>query len=668
MGHYLLVIVGLCLSAIIYWGSERRARGVFFHIFWISGVLLILLSFYFYQSITLFDQDLKPFPLYQKTILIGFFSLIISRIMAVIFGKSAVYAELAEERQQRAISEITQLAASSGSLMELLNFSLDKIISILKMSAGAAHIFHAARQNLVLGSYIGLSARMARRLETLGLDDTAIGRTARNRRLLIIRNLRLSHDYEIFGGRTEGFTHMALIPIVSNGQHWGVITLFGRGPYRPGKLRVDLLEQFGEQLGAALVFGRKMRFTANSLENSRAFLGSLGDELYVTSRLVGTGQGAIRGITWTLARILGGDRFDLVEKSGDVWQIVLSSEPDAAGRKLNLDDQLDVDIETAPSGLINWNQNPPFKEFAERRSYAFCAMPDKTAILFIRMESRRSPAVDFEFFYNACKIIQGLSLRLLDTEKPGKKPGAVRPRSVTVKRSAETSGVLDQISEKFEKIGGDLDKLIDDYSDFDGEPGMKSLISWLETIKQSADEGKDVARIFSVPAEERSAVKPSSRPKKTAQKAVTGENAGTEMATRKKVLRETKPIRILAVDSQDVIRELLTSMLTGMGYDATVVSESKEAIGEFRKAADENSKYEIVVADNVLDTISGLELSSKLKEIDPGMGFILISGWGQEPEQTEIDSSGVDRVLRKPFRIEQLSEVIGDLLREHSSA
>ncbi len=668
MGHYLLVILGLCFSAIIYWGSDRRARGIIFHIFWISGLFLILLSLYFYESITLFDQDLKPFPLYQKIILIGFCCLIISRILAIIIGKSAIYAELAEERQQRAISEITQLAASSGSLMELLNFALDKIISILKMSAGAAHIFHAARQNLVLGSYIGLSARMARRLEMLGLDDTAIGRTAKNKRLLIIRNLRLSHDYEIFGGKSDGFTHMALIPIVSYGEHWGVITLFGRGPYRPGKLRVDLLEQFGEQLGAALVLGRKMRSTANSLENARAFLGSLGDEIYVTSRLAGTGQGAIRGITWTLTRILGGDRFDLVEKPGRTWKIILSSEPDAAGRVLNFNDQLDLDIETAPSGLISWNQNPPFKEFAERRSYVFCAMPDKTSILFIRMESRRSRSIDFEFFYNACKIIQGLSLRLTDSGKQARKSRIDSIRSVTLKRGPETSEAMEQISGKFEKIGGDLEKLIDDYSGPDGDPGMKSLISWLEIIKQSASEGKDATRLFSIPAKAGSAERPSTPPEAGPQKAAGRENIAIERITKKEDSQKAKPTRILAVDSQDVIRELLTSMLTGMGYDAVVVSESKEAISEFQKAADENKGFEIVVADNVLDRISGLDLSAKLKEIDPQISFVLISGWGQEPEQSEISESGVDRVLRKPFRIEQLSEVIGDLLQEKSSA
>ena len=216
MEYYILALIGLCLAALIYWGSEKRSRGIVFHIFWILGVLLIFASLALFQSITMFDQDLDSFPLYRIAILAGLGSLIISRFLAIILGKSAIYAELAEERQQRAISEITQLAASTGSLMELLNFAVDKIISILGMAGGAIHIFHAARQNLVLGSYMGLSARMARRLETLGLEDTAIGRTIRNKRLLIIRNLRLSQDYEIFGGKADGFTHMALIPIVSN--------------------------------------------------------------------------------------------------------------------------------------------------------------------------------------------------------------------------------------------------------------------------------------------------------------------------------------------------------------------------------------------------------------------------------------------------------------------
>lgn len=660
MGHYLLTILGFCFAVIVYWGSDRRARGILFHVLWFTGLIMLLLSLFFYQSITLFDQDLRQFPLYQKLNLIGYGLLIICRVLAIIMGKSAIYKELAEERQQRAISEITQLAASSGSLMELLNFAIDKIINILNMSAGAVHIYHAARQNLVLGSYIGLSPRMARRLETLGLEDTAIGRTARNKRLLIIRNLRLSHDYEVFGGKTEGFTHMALIPIASFGEQWGVISILGKGSYQPGKLRVDLLEQFGEQLGSALVLGRRMRSTINSLENSRAFISSLGDELFVTSRLAGTGRGAVRGITWTLTRILGGDRFDLVEKSGVNWKINLSSEPEAVGKELTLNHQLDIDITAAPSGLISWNQDPPFEEFAERRSYAFCAMPDKTEVLFIRMEGRRKSSVDFEFFYNACKIIHGLSLRLIEPGKPGREI----PGTLLLKRGPESAASVEKASGKFKKISSDLEKLIGDYSGADGGPELKSLISWLELINESAHEGVDFLRELTSSGEKKIAKK-AARPRKKA--GITRASATERMRDKEKPA-ESAPVRILAVDSQDVIRDLLTGMLGGMGYDAVVVAESETAISEFHKARESKDGFRMVIADNVLDNISGLELSVRLKEIDPAISFILIAGWGQDPEPSEIENSGVDRVLKKPFRIEQLAEVIGKLLGESQSA
>ena len=70
MGHYLLTILGLCFAVMVYWGSDKRARGILFHVLWLSGLILLLLSLFFYQSITLFDQDLKQFPLYQQLSLV----------------------------------------------------------------------------------------------------------------------------------------------------------------------------------------------------------------------------------------------------------------------------------------------------------------------------------------------------------------------------------------------------------------------------------------------------------------------------------------------------------------------------------------------------------------------------------------------------------------------
>ncbi len=148
---------------------------------------------------------------------------------------------------------------------------------------------------------------------------------------------------------------------------------------------------------------------------------------------------------------------------------------------------------------------------------------------------------------------------------------------------------------------------------------------------------------------------------------IPSKNASTKVA-KKKALKVPKAIRVLAVDSQDVIRELLTGMLTGMGYDPVVVADSSGAIKEFEQAIVNGNSYKIVIADNLLDNISGLELAAKFKAIDPEINYILISGWGQEPKQSEIIKNGIDKVLKKPFRIEQLSKAIADLMAESSSS
>ncbi len=773
MSYYLMSAAGLSLSALFFWDSGRTERRLLFYLFWTAGNLSLIIGLILFNYVTLFDQDLQALPYFHIALLAGFALLIIARIAAIFYDKSSYDSIIAEERQQRAISEITQLAASSGSLIELLNFSLDKMVNMLGMSAGAIHIFHTARQNMVLGSYNGLSARLARRMETLELDQTAIGRTAKNKRLLIIRNLRFSPDYEFFGGRIDKFTHAALIPVISEGEHWGVASLFGKGAYRPGKLKVDLLEQFGEQLGAALVLGRRMRTTLTSADNMKALLNSLGDELYIKSKIARSGEGVARGVAWSLTRILGGDRFDIAVKNEDSWRISLSSEPETIGQALTRNSDLKYEFETVPSGILAWDQPPPFREFVERRPYLFCCLPDKNYRMFIRLESRRRSTVDFEFFYNAGRIVHGLSkLMKADLpssllESPAIKPAESRASNgISPKEAAKLAG---KVSGTLERIAGDLEKLIGDYSSSDSGSDLKSLVGWLEVIRKSASDGAGLAHSIIYKKEHGrkkadgfrglvdEAIDRVSNSKKqipeiefqsddnlpstthndetiskairrfltlalgkadksgkiilTAKKAdrainleITGDklspapdekemphwlkaiggrlefgnghNGQNRIVNRWKLVippdindvKIDRPGRerpkVLAVDSQDIIRELLTGMLSGIGCDSEAAESSDMAIGLFKQAANNKDPFEIVIADYALDNLSGAQLSARLKSIDPNVSFVLISGWGLEPDPDEVEKSGIDRVLKKPFRIEQLADTVAGLKRK----
>ena len=723
--------------------------------------MAVVAAVFLYLSVPLFDQDLMAFPYFKISLIAGLIALLFSEIMAISGGRISVDSQLAEERQQRAISEISQVAVSGASLMELLNFTLDRIVAMLQMSGGVIHVYHRARQNLVLGSFKGLSARVVRRLETIDLGDTAIGKTARNQRLLIIRNLRLSPDYEIFGGRSEGFSYMALIPIISEGEHWGVITLFGKGGYRPGQLQVDLLEQFGEQLGAALVLGRQMRAAQSSLESMKGLIISLGDELYAGSKLRDAGLGAVRAIAWSLTRILSGDRFDLCRNTDSGWITALSSEPGADNQPLTSDPESEFIDKSRPSGMIGWDQAPPFKEFMERRPYIFSSMPDQRTWMFIRLESRRRVTFDFDFFYNACRIIYGLSQMIAGRDIAGtslRKPFADA-------RSKEKPGIplidnsVGELAGAFGRIFHDLEKLIEEYSSSGVDDKIRELIAWLEVIGKTASDGKET--IESIMAGEqkedlekspddlhKAVLKVIEQISSTAEqiinievttnnKSVTlkypldklsgiltkflamavgtaadngalklttdrqGESIIFRLAGRKlpahrgprpKWLSEVgatlefasektddgvsvdcwklaipdrtpaaKPAgasRVLAVDTRDIIRDLLAGMLAQLGYESVIAGSSREAIHIFEQAIVSGNKFDIVIADNAIDELSGLRLASRMKEIDPEIFFLLTPGWGMEPDPVLAEKSGVDLILEKPFRLEQLSEAI----------
>ncbi len=754
-----MTIAALLLSLNAFFGSGRFSRRFLFYLFWVPGNLAIVAAIFLYLSGPLFDQDLMIFPYYKISVFAGLICLLFGQMVAQFGGKSLIIAQLSEERQQRAISDITQVAVSSTSIMELLNFSLDRIIDMLGMAGGAIHVFHRARQNLVLGSYKGLSARLARRLETIDLGDTAIGKSAKNKRLLIIRNLRLSPDYEIFGGKIEGFSYMALIPIISEGEHWGVITLLGKGGYTPGQLQVDLLEQFGEQLGAALVLGRQMRATQSSLDNMKSLIGSLGDELFAGSKVSKGGEGIIRGVAWSLTRILNGDRFDLCRQDDTGWVITLSSEPGTDRRPLTIDPGSEFD-QSRPSGMVGWDQSPPFTEFMERRPYIFCLLPDKETWMFIRLESRRRASVNFDFFYDSCRIIYGLSKMIKVEKKDIPSERTLKPGIPATMKMPELMNLSGAISETFGKISHDLEKLIDEYSSNGSEGELKGLLGWLEVIRKSALEGKNVAesvtpmtseetakteendldtsiqdaiektiassetlssiRIEGVdksitlkyPADEFTAIiekfltmavgsagenvslsltsdsngnsitlnlegeklpaPRGARPRWISEAGAklecsSREDKGKAVEKWRLILPETpiehkrdRMTRVLAVDTRDIIRDLLAGMLTQLGYEPVVVENSSEALRLFEKAIKSDDRFDIVIADNEIDELSGLRMAARMKSADPDIFFILTSSWGMEPEQALVKKSGVDMVMEKPFRLEQLAEAIED--------
>jgi len=117
----------------------------------------------------------------------------------------------------------------------------------------------------------------------------------------------------------------------------------------------------------------------------------------------------------------------------------------------------------------------------------------------------------------------------------------------------------------------------------------------------------------------------------------------------------TKPMRILVIDDEETIRQASSGMLQSMGHAVSMASGGREGIEQFRKKA-----FDIVLTDLGMPEMSGWEVAKTVKEMNPEALVLLMTGWGVELDPDEVRQGGVDDILVKPFKHQELSQTIAE--------
>ncbi|MGH8015841.1 MAG: response regulator, partial [Candidatus Zixiibacteriota bacterium] len=112
-------------------------------------------------------------------------------------------------------------------------------------------------------------------------------------------------------------------------------------------------------------------------------------------------------------------------------------------------------------------------------------------------------------------------------------------------------------------------------------------------------------------------------------------------------------VRILAVDDQPVILELISAMCQTLGFNVTTALSGAEAL-----ALTKENDFDVILTDLAMPGMSGLELSRLFRIDHPGTPIILITGWEATIDRDELEESGITDILYKPFRIEQLTNLV----------
>jgi DNA-binding NtrC family response regulator len=110
---------------------------------------------------------------------------------------------------------------------------------------------------------------------------------------------------------------------------------------------------------------------------------------------------------------------------------------------------------------------------------------------------------------------------------------------------------------------------------------------------------------------------------------------------------------ILVVDDDAAVRKSLSSILSQEGYLVETVENGKQAI-----RSSEKSRFDIALIDIKLPDMDGTELLHRLKENQPHMVKIVITGFPTLENAMETVNEGADGYILKPFDVQKLLEMI----------
>jgi cyclic di-GMP phosphodiesterase len=112
-------------------------------------------------------------------------------------------------------------------------------------------------------------------------------------------------------------------------------------------------------------------------------------------------------------------------------------------------------------------------------------------------------------------------------------------------------------------------------------------------------------------------------------------------------------IKILVIDDDAVVRELIGEMLVVAGYEVVTAATAAEALELFM-----DEEIRLVVTDIVMPDLSGLELLEAMRLHRPSLPIVLVTGANTRDNLNEALTRGADGLVAKPFTNAQLQETV----------
>ncbi len=120
--------------------------------------------------------------------------------------------------------------------------------------------------------------------------------------------------------------------------------------------------------------------------------------------------------------------------------------------------------------------------------------------------------------------------------------------------------------------------------------------------------------------------------------------------------------KILIMDDEEMIRVVVKTMLMRLGHEVELAQHGEEAINIYRNALETNQKFDFIIMDlTIPGGMGGKDACQEILHLDPDAKIIVSSGYSDDPIISNFKEFGFCAAIVKPYRLQELSGVLGQL-------
>ena len=116
---------------------------------------------------------------------------------------------------------------------------------------------------------------------------------------------------------------------------------------------------------------------------------------------------------------------------------------------------------------------------------------------------------------------------------------------------------------------------------------------------------------------------------------------------------EREKCHVMVIDDEPIVGKRLKQILEKAGYRIEVFVDGYSALNDLKK-----SSYDIIVTDLKMEGVDGMKILEAARGENPDIKVIIITGFAEMETAKEAFKKGVFDFIAKPFKIDELKQVI----------